>query len=56
VDAGLANRVTSTASQALRDAHRRMQGLERELALVKNASDIQYALAVVDPKGDKPAR
>jgi transposase-like protein len=56
VDAGLAYGVTSTESQALRDAHRRIKELEDELALVKAASEIFDAQAVVDPKDGKPSR
>ena len=56
VDAGLAEGVTSTESQALRDAHRRIKELEDELALVKAASEIYDAQAVVDPKDGKPSR
>jgi len=56
VDAGLADGVTSTESQALRDAHRRIKELEYELALVKATSEIFDAQAVVDPKGVRPSR
>jgi len=56
VDADLAEGVTSSESQALRDAHRRIKELEDELALVKAASEIHDAQAVVDPKDGKPSR
>ena len=56
VDAGLAEGVTSTESQVLRDAHRRIKELEDELALAKAASEIYDAQAVVDPKDGKPSR
>lgn len=56
VYAGLADGVTSIESQALRDAHRRIKELEDELVLVKAASEIFDAQAVVDPKGGKPSR
>jgi len=56
VDAGLTEGVTSTDSQVLRDAHRRIKELEDELALVKAASEIYDAQAVVDPKAGKPSR
>ena len=56
VDAGLAEGTTSTESQALRDAHRGIKDLEDELALVKAASEIFDAQAVVDPKSGKPSR
>ena len=56
VEAGLVDGVTSTESQALRDAHRRIKELEDELALVKAASEIYDAQAVVDPKGVRPSR
>ena len=56
VDAGLADGVTSTESQALRDAQKRIKELEDELALVKAASEIYDAQAVVDTKGVRPSR
>jgi transposase-like protein len=56
VDARLADGVTSTEGQALRDAHRRIKELEDELALVKAASEIYGSQAVVDPKGVRPSR
>jgi transposase-like protein len=56
VDTGLADGVTSTESQALRDAQKRIKELEDELALVKAASEIYGAQAVVDPKGVRPSR
>ena len=56
MDAGLTDGVTSTESQALRDAHRRIKELEDELTLVKAASEIYDAQAVVDPKDGKPSR
>ena len=52
----LAEGVTSSESQALLDAHRRIKELEDELALVKAASEIYDAQAVVDPKDGKPSR
>ena len=56
VNAGLVDGVTSTESQALRDANRRIEELEDELALVKAASETFDAQVVVDPKGGKPSR
>ncbi len=56
MDAGLTDGVTSVESQALRDAHRRITELEADLALVKAASEIFNAQAVVDPKGCTPSR
>ena len=55
-DAGLAMGVTSIESQTLRNAHRRIQALEDELALVKAASETYGAQVVVDPKDGKPSR
>jgi len=46
VDAEFADDVTSTESQALRDAHRRIKELEDELALVKAASEIIRSIPV----------
>jgi len=55
-DAGPSEGVTSMESQALRDAHRRIQELEDELALVNAASKIFDAQVVVNPKGGGPSR
>jgi len=56
VDAGLAEGVVSSESQALRDAHRRIKELEDEVALVRAVSEIYDTQAVVDPKDGKPSR
>lgn len=56
MDAILKNGVTSMESRALRDAHVRIKELEEERALVKAASEIFDAQAVVDAKGGKPSR
>ena len=55
VDAGLADGVTSTESQALRDAHRQIKELEDELAPVNARSEIYDFQAVVDPIDGKPS-
>lgn len=56
MNSGLAKGPTSTESQALRNALRRIKDLENELAPVKATSEIVDAEAVVDPKGGKPSR
>ena len=50
IDAGLVDGIDSTQSAALRAAHKRIKFLEKELQLVKDASEIYDSLAVVDPK------
>jgi transposase-like protein len=56
IDAGLVDGIDSTQSAALRAAHKRINFLEEELELVKDASEIYDSLAVVDPKGGRPSR
>jgi hypothetical protein len=56
IDAGLVEGVYSTESAALRAAHKRIKSLEKELELVKDASEIYDSLSVVDPKGGRPSR
>jgi len=48
--------IDSTQSAALRAAHKRIKFLEKELQLVKDASEIYDSLAVVDPKEGRPSR
>jgi len=48
IDSGLAAGVDSTLSAALRAAHMRIKFLEKDLQLVKDASNIYDSLAVVD--------
>jgi hypothetical protein len=56
MDAGLEDGVTWVVSRALRDVHRRIMELEKELTLVKAASGIFDARSLVDPKGSGPSR
>ncbi len=56
IDAGCIDGMDSVESAALRAAHKRIRALERELQLVKDASEIYDSLAVVDPKGGRPSR
>ena len=56
IDAGLVDGIDSTESAALRAAHKRIKFLEKELELVKDASEIYDSLAVVDPKEGRPSR
>jgi putative transposase len=51
IDAGLVEGTDSTESAALRAALKRIKSLEKELKLVKDASEICDSLAVGDPKG-----
>jgi len=48
--------VDSRESAALRAASKRIKALEKELQLVKDASEIYDSLVVVNPKGDSPSR
>ena len=50
IDAGLVDGIDSSKRHALRAAHKRIKFLEKELQLVKDASEIYDSLAVVDPK------
>jgi len=56
IDAGLAEGIDSVESSALRSANKRIKALEKELRLVKDASEIYNSLVVVDPKGGRPSR
>jgi transposase-like protein len=56
IDSGLVDGIDSTESAALRAAYKRIRALEKELQLVKDASEIYDSLAVVDPKGGRPSR
>ena len=56
IDADLVDGIDSTESAALRAAHKRIKFLEKELELVKDASEIYDSLAVVDPKEGRPSR
>ncbi len=56
IDAGVIDGIDSIESAALRAAHARIRALEKELRLVKDASEIYDSLAVVDPKGGRPLR
>jgi len=50
VDVGLSEGIDSTESAALRAAHKRIRSLEKELQLVKDASEIYDSLAGGGPK------
>lgn len=50
IDAGLVDGIDSTQSAALRAAHKRIKFLEKELQLVKDASEIYDPSAVADPR------
>ena len=52
IDAGLVDGIDSTQSVALRDAHKRIKFLAKELQLVKGTSEIYDSLTVLDPKED----
>ncbi len=56
VDAGLVDGVDSVESAELRAARKRINALEKELQLVKDASELFDAEAVVDPKDVRPSR
>jgi len=56
IDAGLAEGIDSVESAALRSANKRIKALEKELQLVKDASEIYDSLVVVDPKEGRPSR
>jgi transposase-like protein len=56
IDAGLVKGTDSTKSAALRAAHKRIKSLEKELQLVKDASEIYDSLEVMDPKEGRPSR
>ena len=55
IDTGVKDGVDSRESAALRAASKRITALEKELQLVKDASEI-YDSLVVDPKGGRPLR
>jgi hypothetical protein len=55
-DAGVKDGVDSRKSAALRGMNKEMIALEKELQLVKDASEIYDSLVVVDPKGGRPSR
>jgi transposase-like protein len=55
IDAGVKDGVDSCESAALLAANKRIKALEKELQLVKDASEISDSL-VVDPKGERPSR
>ena len=54
VDQGLVHGVNSTESAQLRAANKRIKALEKELQLVKDASELFDAKAVVPPKDGRP--
>ena len=56
IDAGLVDGIDSTHGAALRAALKRIKFLEKELQLVKDASEIYDSLAVVDLKEGRPSR
>jgi len=56
VDAGLVNGVDSSAHAERRAAKKSIKALEKELQLVKDASDLFDAGAVVPPKDVRPSR
>jgi len=56
IDTRLAEEMDSTERATLHAARKRIKILERELQLVKDASEIYDSLAAVDPKGDRPLR
>ena len=56
VDTGVKSGVDSRESAALRAASMRIKALEKELQLVKDASEIYDSLVVVDPKGGRSSR
>jgi len=56
IDAGLVDGIDSIQGAALHEAHKRIKFLEKELQLVKDASEIYDYLAVVDPKEGRPLR
>ena len=56
VDQGMVNSVNSTESADLRVANKRIKALEKELQLVKDASDLFDAQAVVPPKDGRPVQ
>ena len=54
IDVGLIDGVDSAESAQLRAANKRSKALEKELQLVKDASDLFDAQAVVPPKDSRP--
>ena len=56
IDTGVKDGVDSRESAALSAANKRIKALEKELQLVKDASEIYDSLVVVNPKGDSPSR
>jgi len=56
IDAGLIDGVDSSEHAQLRAARKRIKALEKELQLVKEASDLFDRTAVVDPKDARPLR
>ncbi len=56
IDAGLVDGVDSSEHAQLRAARKRIKALEKELQLVKDASELFDRMAVVDPKDVRPSR
>ncbi len=56
VDAGLVDGVGSSEHAELRAARKRINALEKELQLVKDASELFDLTVVVDPKDVRPSR
>ena len=54
VDVGLIDGVDSAEGAELRAANKRIKALEKELQLVKDASELFDAQAVVPPKDGRP--
>jgi transposase-like protein len=54
VDQGMVDGVDSTESAQLQAANKRIKALEKELQLVKDASELFDAQAVVPPKDGRP--
>jgi transposase len=54
IDVGLIDGVDSAESAQLRAANKRIKTLEKELQLVKDASELFGAQAVVPPKDGRP--
>ena len=56
IDTGVKDGVDSRESAALRAASKRIKSLEKELQLVKDASEIYDSLVVVDSQRGRPRR
>ncbi len=56
VDAGLVDGADSSEHVELRASRKRIEALEKELQLVKDASELFDRMAVVDPKDGRPSR